>query len=614
MQEPLLNYDEASDTLYVSLSPGESTTGIELNEHVLLRINIEEQRAVGLTFFDYSVLAQKPDLGLRGLPLAGLTELSEELRGMVLGILRQPPVSDILVLSGNTPSISDPYPAPTYSLRPSSLLSSTAMGREHQRMGVSLYQIRLPGLDVLPIEEDYRGRLAALLAGNLDYHDQISDYASHNLHSFPAKFPPQLPRDFILGLTDPGDVVLDPMAGSGTTIVEALLAGRRGVGLDIDPLALRINGVKTTPLDADRIVSQAQTILREANASLVEARDRLQASLQARWDESTRQFVDYWFAPQTQLELAALVDEIARVSDPHLRSFFELAFSSIIVTKSGGVSLALDLGHTRPHKARFVYSRSGQLLHGPETSEPPSRKDRVLTKTVRPALEEFNKRVQANTRGLSFLGLTPNPLLPFIGCSDAQYLPLRDESVDLIVTSPPYASNAIDYMRAHKFSLVWLGHSVDELGELRKGYVGGEALADIQFEDLPPHTAGIVETISALDRKKGQVLRRYFAEMTRALREMYRVLKPGKAAIVVVGSSVMRGRDTETQLCLAEIGRTIGFAGGSDGDGPSIGVRNLDRNRRMMPAGAQVNLDSMIQQRMHQEYVIGFYKPRPGER
>jgi hypothetical protein len=84
---------------------------------------------------------------------------------------------------------------------------------------------------------------------------------------------------------------------------------------------------------------------------------------------------------------------------------------------------------------------------------------------------------------------------------------------------------------------------------------------------------------------------------------MYRVLGPQSAAIVVVGSSIMRGQDTETHNCLAEIGKSVGF------DIPKIGIRNLDRNRRMLPAGSNVNLESQIQQRMHEEYVIGFYKP-----
>ena len=96
-----------------------------------------------------------------------------------------------------------------------------------------------------------RQKLRDLLAGDLNFHGEDSSYASHDVHAFAAKFPPQLPRAFMRGLTVPGDFVLDPMMGSGTTIVEALLAGRHGVGLDIDPLALRISQAKTTPMRVD---------------------------------------------------------------------------------------------------------------------------------------------------------------------------------------------------------------------------------------------------------------------------------------------------------------------------------------------------------------------------
>ena len=110
MSEPIFNYDEMSDTLYFSFAPGEKATGIELNDHILLRINKRERRAIGLTFFDYSLLAQKTELGPRSFPLTGLAELSDELRGIVLDILQRPPVSDILLLSTYTPSIVEAIP------------------------------------------------------------------------------------------------------------------------------------------------------------------------------------------------------------------------------------------------------------------------------------------------------------------------------------------------------------------------------------------------------------------------------------------------------------------------------------------------------------------------
>jgi len=104
------NYDEISDTLYISFEPGEKATGIELNEHILLRINKKERCAVGLTFFEYSLLAQKTDIGPRSFPLTGLSEISDDLREIVLDIIKRPPVSDILSLSAYTPSVIETIP------------------------------------------------------------------------------------------------------------------------------------------------------------------------------------------------------------------------------------------------------------------------------------------------------------------------------------------------------------------------------------------------------------------------------------------------------------------------------------------------------------------------
>ncbi|MBI4771308.1 MAG: DUF2283 domain-containing protein [Chloroflexi bacterium] len=110
MAKPVFNYDEASDTLYVSFSPGEPATGVELNDYILLRVNKAERRAVGLTFFEYSLLAQRTEIGPRSFPLSGLAQLSGELRQMVLDILLRPPVSNLLALSAYTPSITETTP------------------------------------------------------------------------------------------------------------------------------------------------------------------------------------------------------------------------------------------------------------------------------------------------------------------------------------------------------------------------------------------------------------------------------------------------------------------------------------------------------------------------
>lgn len=110
MERPIFNYDETSDTLYVSFSPGEKATGIELNDHILLRINKAERRAVGLTFFEYSLLAQRTEWGMRSFPMTGLAQLSDELRQLVLDVVHRAPVSDVLSLSAYTPSAAETIP------------------------------------------------------------------------------------------------------------------------------------------------------------------------------------------------------------------------------------------------------------------------------------------------------------------------------------------------------------------------------------------------------------------------------------------------------------------------------------------------------------------------
>jgi len=157
-------------------------------------------------------------------------------------------------------------------------------------------------------------------------------------------------------------------------------------------------------------------------------------------------------------------------------------------------------------------------------------------------------------------------------------------------------------MRAHKFSLVWLGYTIPELSKIRAEYIGAHNIKDIGTA-LPRFSQSIISNVAKVDENKSKVLYSYFIDMKLVLREMFRVLKPGKAAVLVVGDSMIRGRNTHTAECLAEIGQAEGFAV------PAIGKRNIDRNHRMMPTGNEVDLSSNVQNRMHEEQVIGFYKP-----
>ncbi|MFQ5902414.1 MAG: DNA methyltransferase [Candidatus Binatia bacterium] len=408
-----------------------------------------------------------------------------------------------------------------------------------------------------------------LIGQDLTFGTPRSPRALHNTHAFAAKFPPELPRLFIEGLTNPGEIVCDPLAGSGTAVTEAMLLGRIGVAIDLDPLAVKLSATKTTLQNPEQVKQAATRILESIRVAGLPA-DPWPA-LRKRYDERVAEFFRYWFTPRTIQELNALIERIRRVRNLSVRRALEVAFSSAIVTKSGGVSLARDLAHSRPHK--------------------------VADKKIRPALNAFAERVEKLYAGLSIILEAAGRAVTIMG--DTRSLPLADNCVDLIVTSPPYA-NAIDYPRAHKFSLFWLGEPYDSLAKRRQGYIGAEVKE--RFDFLPSSTATLaVESVGRRDKRKAAILFRYFRDMHQALQEMYRVLEPARAAVIVVGSSRVRDIDVQTPLAIAELGAGAGFK--------LVGMaeRPLSRNHRLMPV-AHKSTRAGIEARIHEEQVIAFLK------
>jgi uncharacterized protein YuzE len=107
-QMPTYSYDKEADVLYISFAPGETpTAAVELNDNILLRFNLPEKRAVGLTLMDFSVLVQMTQLGPRSFPLSGLKDLEPEWQGTVTEIITKPPVNQILRVSSYTPSMTE---------------------------------------------------------------------------------------------------------------------------------------------------------------------------------------------------------------------------------------------------------------------------------------------------------------------------------------------------------------------------------------------------------------------------------------------------------------------------------------------------------------------------
>ena len=331
------------------------------------------------------------------------------------------------------------------------------------------------------------------------------------VHPFPARMAPELAIDTLRDL--PGSsVVLDPMAGSGTVLRHAGDMGHTAVGYDVDPLAVLISRVWTRPIRDNAIGTIYQEVLGEALS-----RDRLELDLP--WidgDEETSDFVNYWFGTEQQMVLrcisAAIVERSEAFDSEEVEGCLDVlrvALSRIIVTKEPCASLARDTSHSRPHRVADVSDY--RVWQGFERS-----------------VQEVRRRLLAN----------PPRVRGTISLGDARRLEIGDECVDMVVTSPPYL-NAIDYLRGHRLSLVWLGHRLSELRVIRAGSVGTERGPDA-------HQGGVEEIVGAMgnmgdlpSRHQGMV-RRYAHDVNCIVGEVSRVLRRGGSATFVVGNSCLK--------------------------------------------------------------------------
>lgn len=393
------------------------------------------------------------------------------------------------------------------------------------------------------------------------------------IHPFPARMAPGIALE-ALGDSRTQLRVLDPMAGSGTVLAVARANGHRAFGVDLDPLAVLLAGVWTRTVDGEQVNDKAGGVLKRAKTAF--------ASLSARQtypvgcDDETRKFIRYWFDDYARRQLSALSMAIRRIQDGASRDTLWCGFSRLIITKSAGASLAMDLSHSRPHRMfrRAPVKPFNSFIHAVKT-------------------------VAANCPQSKWGPVGPPTV---VKQGDARKLNILEDSIDIVLTSPPYL-NAIDYLRCSKFSLVWMGHNLRELRKIRGDSVGAEAGMAQALE------AGWVQSVirelrlkPTLSNRHQALLARYIWDMGHALDEVSRVLRPGGRAVYVVGDSTVRGTFIRNSSILAAVAEDAGLLLRSRQS------RSLPANRRYLPPPKRGGLTAAMDGRMRREVVLVFEK------
>lgn len=380
------------------------------------------------------------------------------------------------------------------------------------------------------------------------------------IHPFPARMAPEIALSRISDLPS-GAVLLDPMCGSGTVLRAGVEHGITAVGTDVDPMAVLMARVWCKPPTRSQFLHDVHELLTQAAAADVENPDDLD------WvDEETSDFIKFWFGVEQRIQLVRLASVL---NDSHLPSAdaLRVALSRIIVTKERGASLARDTSHSRPHKVatESAYDVEAEFL----------KSARLMSTRLLPEV----------VRGSSSVELADGRELTHIG----------NESVDCVITSPPYL-NAIDYLRGHRMSLVWLGYPAAQIRTIRGSSIGAERVLAAQVHDPVDYISG-PRGDNAPARIVGWATR-YVKDARQVAAQVQRVLRPGGDVVMVVGNSTLRGFQIDNAQIFADALEDVGLAV------EAMTEREIPTRSRYLPTSA----GSALASRMRVEVVISAYK------
>ncbi len=474
------------------------------------------------------------------------------------------------------------------------------------------------GEKIMLTENDQK-LVAALTKLPLDYWDFRDDDTkeyTHGIHNYPAMMVCPISRNIIRLVREiqPIHALLDPFAGSGTVLVEGMVNGIEKVaGNDINPLALLLSKVKTTPIAYEKLNNEITGLLKRIESVRIRNSDALddvdsyiteifQLDLTGKkgWGDEAhtflRQYCDakkvdiiipefknmgYWFRPRVILELAIIKAEIERIKNKDIRDFIFVAMSETI---------------------RFVSNRrNGEF----KMFRMPAAKVQAFNPDV---YDEFSKILSRNASKMKdFCETLDNTSIKtsvsVFNNNVCSLSDVPDDTYDLIITSPPYGDSrtTVAYGEYSRLSLQWINLfelSEKEIMGVDKSLMGGKKYRNgFEFTLNSETLRASLEVIKDADIERAGDVYSFYADLDAALRSVAQKTKSGGYQFWVVGNRTVKNELLQTDVIITELAPQYGL----------VPVHTVDRNipNKVMPAlNSPTNITGAKASTMTMEHIV----------
>ncbi len=445
--------------------------------------------------------------------------------------------------------------------------------------------------------------------------DDTKEY-THGIHNYPAMMVCPISRSIIRIVKDiqPIHALLDPFAGSGTVLVEGMINGISVIaGNDINPLALFLSKVKTTPIPHKSLINVTKSLIQRISEringfsvflndieSYVSHTLGLDITAKKGWGEEAPKYLKrfclersldiiipdfknlgYWFKPRVILELSIIKSEIEKIEDKDIRDFVFVAFSETL---------------------RFVSNRrNGEF----KMFRLPIPKVKDFSPEVVP---EFIKILDRNIMKIKDFGdaLKTNPITPTVSIFRNDTCSLKDvpdDTYDLVITSPPYGDSrtTVAYGEYSRLSLQWIDQfnlTEKEIMGVDRSLMGGKKYRNGFEYTLSSNTLRkTLERIKDIDVERAGDVYSFYHDLDAALKSVAQKTRSGGYQFWVVGNRTVKNEILKTDVIITDLAPKYGLTP----------IHIVDRNipNKVMPSqNSPTNISGATGATMTMEHIV----------